>query len=545
MRTGSGRRHWPVRLLALIAALTALAAATFGGVQAQETQGEMSAPTLSSDTAGTIVISWETHRPAPSDYRIDYAKSGEDYTSWTVDEGHVYPAGTQKSATVTGLDPGAEYKVRMRARYNAGDYAENPWSGPWTGDVLITVAAGEDTSPPSENEGVVIIDSDEEPLIAEEQNAVEVLVSNLSLIGGGVTTLIEDGRQIRQGFDTGPNRRGYRISSVTLRMRANFSVTLPGTFAPVVTVIPSDSDDTLYTFNTPTDFSSSMSQSYSEVTFTAPDDAVLKANTNYRLLLVNDQSSLTVENDSGDSQESDHGWEIADGASTFAFGSWAQQTVSVLMAISGEALPDALVSNLKQTPDSSATVSDTSRAAQSFTTGPGLAGFGYRFDGVLVEASLETAGESPSPQVSLHTDESGAPGPRLYTLTPDDSFPDTITGTEWTLTAPPNTVLAAGTTYWVVFTNSATDDDYLLSTTNSGDEDQDPPLQDGWSIGDGHQTSTGSPPQWESRSRSIRMTVHGAPSWVTVEPADRDLPGPLQFARRMGSSRPAQKARVI
>ena len=163
MSIRSGRRDWPVRILALIAALTALAAATFGAAQAQETQGVMSAPTLTSDTAGTIVISWETPSPAPSDYRIDYAKSGEDYTSWTADEGHVYPAGTQKSVSVNGLDAGVEYKVRMRARYNTGDHAENPWSGPWTADATIVVAAETEENTEGEGESETTEDSTPTP----------------------------------------------------------------------------------------------------------------------------------------------------------------------------------------------------------------------------------------------------------------------------------------------------------------------------------------------------------------------------------------------
>lgn len=109
--------------------------------QAQENRGAMSAPTLTSDAPGTLAISWETPSPVPSDYRIDWAKSGESYKSWKDNEGHVYPEGTETAVTIEALDPGVEYKVRMRARYNKGDYEEDPWSGPWTGDTTITVAA--------------------------------------------------------------------------------------------------------------------------------------------------------------------------------------------------------------------------------------------------------------------------------------------------------------------------------------------------------------------------------------------------------------------
>ena len=145
MRVGTVRHDRPMRILTLVAALAmlALAAVAIGGdspARAQEADGAVGAPALSSDKPGAIVVSWEVPSPEPSDYRIDWAKPGEDYTSWTVNDGHVYPDGDETTVTIEGLEPGEEYKVRMRARYNKGDYEDDPWSGPWTADVLITVA---------------------------------------------------------------------------------------------------------------------------------------------------------------------------------------------------------------------------------------------------------------------------------------------------------------------------------------------------------------------------------------------------------------------
>ena len=480
----------------------------------------MSDPTLTSDTPGAIVVSWEIPSPEPSDYRIDWAKSGEDYTSWRVDEGHVYPAGTETTVTIEGLEAGVEYKVRMRARYHAGD----PWSGPWTGDVLIVVAA--------EGGSIVEViepDDTEEPRIAAEQNSPEVLVSNLNLSGGRVTLLLQDSGGVRQSFTTGPNPAGYQISSITLRMRAAFTVNLPGTFNPTVSVIPELSEVAEFTFTAPDGFSGNQRHVFQEATFTAPEDAVLDPNTTYRLQVTNSQSSLNIDNASGDAEESDHGWLIANGLRII--GESLPQGVSVLMAISGEPIPETLISNLKKTAASSATVSTASRAAQSFTTGPGLLGFGYRFDGISVAANLETAGESPSPQMSLYTDENGNPGARLFSLTPPSDFASTATETEYTLTAPSNATLDPGSRYWVVFSNTATDN-YQVSTTNDDGEDQDPTPQPGFSIGDGHQTSTGSPPTWADQSQSIRLTVLGGPAWVTDEPADGDFPGSPRTGHR-------------
>ena len=122
--------------LRLTLAALLLAAATFGGfhyigvAQAQDANGAITGLTLSSDSPGTLDVSWNTPSPAPTDYRIDWAKSSESYQSYKVDEGHVYPKVGVTTVTVTGLEAGAEYKVRLRARYHDGEHADSPWSGP-------------------------------------------------------------------------------------------------------------------------------------------------------------------------------------------------------------------------------------------------------------------------------------------------------------------------------------------------------------------------------------------------------------------------------
>ena len=161
MRTASTHQGQPVRMVVLIAALAmlVLAAGIFGGAfiaRAQAQDGSMGDPTLTSDTAGTIVVSWQIPNPEPSDYRLDWAKSGESYTSWTDNDGHLYPPGTATSATITGLDAGVDYKVRIRARYNAGQYADEPWRGDWTGDVLVTVASdSQESNGPTPVPGII------------------------------------------------------------------------------------------------------------------------------------------------------------------------------------------------------------------------------------------------------------------------------------------------------------------------------------------------------------------------------------------------------
>ena len=93
--------------------------------QVQQDDGAISALTLTSDTPGTLDVSWEAPTgAAPTDYRVNWARSGEDYPPWTDNTANLHP--TTTSQQLTDLDEDVEYKVRVRARYHDG-----PWSGPW------------------------------------------------------------------------------------------------------------------------------------------------------------------------------------------------------------------------------------------------------------------------------------------------------------------------------------------------------------------------------------------------------------------------------
>ena len=86
MAIRSKHQGFSMRMVALVAVIPTLAlgAVIFGGAfipRAHAQGGAMSAPTLTSDTSGTIVVSWEVPSPEPSDYRVDWAKSSDSYTS--------------------------------------------------------------------------------------------------------------------------------------------------------------------------------------------------------------------------------------------------------------------------------------------------------------------------------------------------------------------------------------------------------------------------------------------------------------------------------
>ena len=124
-------------LAVLAAVITTLALSSFTA-EAQGTRGTIANLQLTSTTAGTLTVSWDTASPVPTDYRIDWAKSGEDYKSWKVDEGHKYPDPSATTTTITDLSHDTEYKIRMRARYYRGEHEGKSWGGPWA-EATITV----------------------------------------------------------------------------------------------------------------------------------------------------------------------------------------------------------------------------------------------------------------------------------------------------------------------------------------------------------------------------------------------------------------------
>ena len=157
-------QSWRLVLMAIILLAAAATSGLYmGTVQAQSSRGAITGLTLTSDAPGTLTVSWEAASPTPTDYRVDWAKSDEDYQSWKVDEGHLYPAETATAATITDLDHDTEYKVRVRARYYRGEHEGKSWGGPWAADT-ITVA-GEPAEAPTPEP------AEEEP--AEEEPAPE------------------------------------------------------------------------------------------------------------------------------------------------------------------------------------------------------------------------------------------------------------------------------------------------------------------------------------------------------------------------------------
>ena len=120
-------------LAALLGAMMLAAVLVPVGASAQAANGSVSGVVASSDTPGVLTVSWDAPSQAPTDYRVSWAPVGAPYRSWRDPSGNAYPVA--ESHTVEELVAGAEYKVKVRARY----FGNTHWSGPWTDEVTVRI----------------------------------------------------------------------------------------------------------------------------------------------------------------------------------------------------------------------------------------------------------------------------------------------------------------------------------------------------------------------------------------------------------------------
>ena len=104
------------------------------------------------DAAGELEITWDASSPTTktlSDYRVTWTPDGEPFKTPNQTDWFAYP--TTNQVTVTGLDAGATYKVRVRARYD--DNKKSRWSQVQNGEAPHTAAEPDPTpAPPAQND---------------------------------------------------------------------------------------------------------------------------------------------------------------------------------------------------------------------------------------------------------------------------------------------------------------------------------------------------------------------------------------------------------
>ena len=139
------------RIFAAITAVIILAFVAVMTVSAQSDDPDWkTAPTgltvTAGDAAGELGLTWDPHPQTTktlSDYRVTWTPDGEDFKTNDQTDWYAYP--TTNQVTVTGLDVGETYKVRVRARYD--DNKKSRWSQVQNGEAAPEAAEPADSEP--------------------------------------------------------------------------------------------------------------------------------------------------------------------------------------------------------------------------------------------------------------------------------------------------------------------------------------------------------------------------------------------------------------
>ena len=428
--------------------------------QAQTSHGAITGLTLTSDAPGTLTVSWEAASPTPTDYRVDWAKSDEDYQSWKVDDGHVYPAPTATAATIADLEHDTEYKIRMRARYYRGEHEGKSWGGPWATET-ITVAgepAETPTPEPAEEEPI-----EEEPT-EDEQGKKEsgqrpprddpAPEDTTPAAPSFINTAVTEGQVLLSWLNPSDDSiTGYQISR--------------GPDADSLVVIEDDTE--------------SSSTSYTD---TAPPTGQTHT---YGIKARN-----------------------ASGLGPVGTATAAVPAAEVLIVARHEDSGNTLVSNLGQTAASTAGIigpfgGNNVEIGMAFTTGNNP--FGYHLTSAQIDMRTPVSGNT-NPNFSIRADNGGIPSETiLYTLTTSTA----ITGS-WnlvTFTTGDQTTLHPNTRYWLHAANTGTTR-MNLRNTDSNDEDTESNID--WQIGNNRYTRTGGTTWDQQLIGKTRMQINGHPA---------------------------------
>ena len=137
--SAKGRGVW---LLAIVLTVAGALPSVVGGVSAQEDGKAIHSLRLESTQPGELELAWDAPTETPTDYRVSWARVGESFRTWTDSEWNAFP--TTPLLTITGLDEGVSYKVKVRARYRD---IGNGRPGSWCEPVEAVVAASQTATP--------------------------------------------------------------------------------------------------------------------------------------------------------------------------------------------------------------------------------------------------------------------------------------------------------------------------------------------------------------------------------------------------------------
>ena len=170
--------------------------------------GAIGSPTATDDNAGGLVIAWQAPQAphdAPTDYRVNWARSDDDYPSYTEEHGNAHPA--TPTHTLEGLDRDTEYKIRIRARYSPNGQYDAHWSGPWTEITARVVSSPPDTQEKFRRSGRAVPYRDRGDPRGTRHAA---LAGPFGRLGHRIPGAARPGRRL-----PGRHRRGYRLNAVS------------------------------------------------------------------------------------------------------------------------------------------------------------------------------------------------------------------------------------------------------------------------------------------------------------------------------------------
>ena len=562
------RKIAPLALAAMAIAVALFI--TYGLVvpaMAQTERGTIQSLTLTSDSPGTLTVSWNAASPVPTDYRVDWAKSSEDYKSWKVDEGHKYPDPSATTATIADLDHDTEYKIRIRARYYRGEYEGKSWGGPWA-TATITVA-GE----PAET---IQQPPKEEPVQQPARDNPDPPAGTIDTL----TTTDDDTGQLLLTWEapTAPNAdpTDYHVNW------AKSTEDYPANTAEAGNAHPTTTTHTLVGLEYDTEYNVRVRARYTDgdnvdspwngpwtettaqvklplpaapsfINTAVTEDQVLlswlnpsdDSITGYQILRGPDADSLVViEDDTGSSSTSytdtapsagqTHTYGVkarnASGLSPAGTATAAVPEAQVLIVARHESTGNTLVSNLGQTFSSEGAIAGAyegnhNEHAIAFTTGANP--FGYHVTSTQLTVKEFPGEGTPNPDVSIRADHEGLPGETvLYTLTATSAVTDS-----WnllTFTTTDNFTLRPNTTYWLYAATMGTIPMFIRGTESN---DEDAESNTDWRIADTRYfRATGT--TWDEKTRfNLKMQIsgHAAPAFLV---SNLDSPGEHIVFRR-------------
>ena len=448
-------QSWQLVFIAVMLLAAAVTSGLYIATVQAESHGAITGLTLTSNAPGALTVSWEATSPTPTDYRVDWAKSDEDYQSWKVDDGHIYLADTATTATIADLEHDTEYKIRMRARYYRGEHEGKSWGGPWATETITVAGEPAETPTPEPDKK----ESGQRPPRSDPLRDDPAPEDTTPAAPSFINTAVTEGQVLLSWSNPSDDSiTGYQI--------------LRGPDADSLVVIEDDTG--------------SSSTSYTDMTPPAGQTHTY---------------GVKARN--------------ASGLGPVGTATATVPTAEVLIVARHESNDDTLVSNLGQTFSAEGAIAGIHQErykehAIAFTTGANP--LGYHVTTAQLTVKEFPGKDTPNPDVSIRADNRGVPGETvLYTLTATSAVTDS-----WnllTFTTTDNFTLRPNTTYWLYATAMGTNT-MLIRGTESDVEDTESNTD--WRIGDARYSrdNGGTWTQWDDFNLFMKISGHAAPAFL-------------------------------